>query len=389
MASSSDDERPASNVVRAPPSSGGLRPEELPSLFWDELPENLENNADMLAIQAIIDESTPEERASNFKDYGNRALKTGLQHRKKFYLREAVDQYNKGLDLACSDASLNSVLYANRAHVQLLLGNFRNTLQDSAAAVKLDGSNVKAHYRGAKAALALRQYAGCVELCRAGLEEEPGNKELQSLAQRAAAAEAEGAARKEAEQREWRAKRGPALQLAQAILKRGWKVGRPQFRLGEQKPYLDEKGLVHWPVLFFYPEAAMRQDIVQDFCEADSFRDHLDMMFGPEAPPLEWDEDGIYKRSSVELYYLSNAATQLSEGQLVEAMYGGWPDAQEDEPRRYGAGAAHWERVAESITLADLLALPDLVIPGIPVLFVLAKGTSFRERFLEGELPLL
>jgi hypothetical protein len=70
-------------------------------------------------------------------------------------------------------------------------------------------------------------------------------------------------------------------------------------------------------------------------------------------------------------------------------MYGGWPDAQEDEPRRYGAGAAHWERVAESSTLADLLALPDLVIPGIPVLFVLAKGTSFRERFLEGELPLL
>jgi hypothetical protein len=65
MASSSDDERP--NVVRALPSSGGLRPEEVPSLFWDELPENLENNADMLAIQAIIDESTPAERASNFK----------------------------------------------------------------------------------------------------------------------------------------------------------------------------------------------------------------------------------------------------------------------------------------------------------------------------------
>ena len=41
-------------------------------------------------------------------------------------------------------------------------------------------------------------------------------------------------------------------------------------------------------------------------------------MFGPEAPPLEWDEDGIYKRSNLELYYLSNAATQLSDGQLVE-----------------------------------------------------------------------
>jgi hypothetical protein len=28
---------------------------------------------------------------------------------------------------------------------------------------------------------------------------------------------------------------------------------------------------VHWPVLFFYPEAAMQHDAVDDVCEEDAF----------------------------------------------------------------------------------------------------------------------
>lgn len=35
---------------------------------------------------------------------------------------------------------------------------------------------------------------------------------------------------------------------------------------------MDEDGLVHWPALFFYPEAAMQHDVVDDVCEEDTFR---------------------------------------------------------------------------------------------------------------------
>lgn len=48
--------------------------------------------------------------------------------------------------------------------------------------------------------------------------------------------------------------RSPARVLAEAVLSRGWRVGRPQFTIGDRRPSLDEDGLVHWPVLFFYPE---------------------------------------------------------------------------------------------------------------------------------------
>ena len=41
------------------------------------------------------------------------------------------------------------------------------------------------------------------------------------------------------------------------------------------------------------------------------------------------------------------------------------------------------------MTLQEILQRSDLVIPGIPAFFVVAKGTDFRERFLSQEQALL
>ena len=36
-------------------------------LFWDELPEDAESDPNYAALLALAEESTPEERAANFK----------------------------------------------------------------------------------------------------------------------------------------------------------------------------------------------------------------------------------------------------------------------------------------------------------------------------------
>jgi hypothetical protein len=41
---------------------------------------------------------------------------------------------------------------------------------------------------------------------------------------------------------------------------------------GDRRPWVDEDGLVHWPALFFYPEASMQHDVVDDVCEEDTLR---------------------------------------------------------------------------------------------------------------------
>ena len=69
-------------------------------------------------------------------------------------------------------------------------------------------------------------------------------------------------------------------------------------------------------------------------------------------------------------------------------LYTGFGQGVEEEgPRMYGDKAAAWVRVPESTTLGQLLARPDYVVPGIPVIFVVARGTAYRERFLGGDVP--
>ena len=77
------------------------------------------------------------------QNQGNEALKTGLKHRKKFYFREAIAAYTKGINEKCGDSSIEATLLSNRAQVQLQLGNDRNALDDSLAALQLDADNLK------------------------------------------------------------------------------------------------------------------------------------------------------------------------------------------------------------------------------------------------------
>lgn len=147
--------------------------DNLPAAFWEEYPENVEENVDLAAINAILEESTPDERAETYKarvtfslsttghrdnpgrDFsrvdlstivqgqGNDALKRGLQLKKKFYLREAVNLYTKGLEMDCSMPELLSILLSNRAQAHLLLENYRSALDDSLEAVRINGGNLK------------------------------------------------------------------------------------------------------------------------------------------------------------------------------------------------------------------------------------------------------
>eukprot|EP00878_Enallax_costatus_P046596 GHUV01056798.1.p1 GENE.GHUV01056798.1~~GHUV01056798.1.p1 ORF type:complete len:139 (-),score=17.83 GHUV01056798.1:308-724(-) len=60
----------------------------------------------------------------------------------------------------------------------LVAGNWRSALQDSQSAHNLDPSNLKAIFRGARAALKLGEWDTCEQLLAAGLSIEPNAPEL-------------------------------------------------------------------------------------------------------------------------------------------------------------------------------------------------------------------
>lgn len=61
---------------------------------------------------------------------------------KKHY-SDAIDCYTRAINQKILNDSDTSVLYANRAHVNLLLGNYRRALTDAKESIKLCPTNVK------------------------------------------------------------------------------------------------------------------------------------------------------------------------------------------------------------------------------------------------------
>jgi hypothetical protein len=49
---------------------------------------------------------------------------------------------------------------------------------------------------------------------------------------------------------------------------------------------------------------------------------------------------------------------------------------------RFGRHASRWMPIEQAWTLHDLLSRPDYVIPGVPLVAAVARGSQFRDRFL-------
>jgi hypothetical protein len=71
----------------------------------------------------------------------------------------------------------------------------------------------------------------------------------------------------------------PFQKAAAYIMACGYRVTRPQFGLDAMgktaKPWLDDDGLLHFPVMLFYPEAHPYHDVIQDCSEEHAISDHL------------------------------------------------------------------------------------------------------------------
>lgn len=73
-----------------------------------------------------------------FQEKGNELVKKGKKH-----YPEAIDCYSRAVNQKALNDHDTSVLFSNRAHVNLLLGNYRRALTDSQDAIKLSPANVK------------------------------------------------------------------------------------------------------------------------------------------------------------------------------------------------------------------------------------------------------
>mmetsp|Transcript_9422 Transcript_9422/g.19490 ORF Transcript_9422/g.19490 Transcript_9422/m.19490 type:complete len:405 (-) Transcript_9422:310-1524(-) len=354
--------------------------EELPSLFWDSKIDDPEN-PDVLAMEALMDELTAEERADNYKNRGNDCMK---MPKNKYYVRNAVTFYTRALAEECGNKILESACLSNRAQAHILLGNNRKAFDDSWEAIQRNSDNIKAYFRGAKSGIEIKLFSEAASLCQAGLKCDPTNKDLQKLEEKAKA----GIKKQWEEAKKLKQVKREAQMMFDALKQRGVQMGTDIYGSEGVKPVVDEEGNVLWQVIFLYPET-MQSDVIQAASEESTLDDHLHAMFDPEvAPPLEWDSRREYTRDRLELYYQESAAPVLSDTALMQFLLRGTAadegTSEVEGAQNWGSIKPRWVKVDTSKTLLEIIAQEGHVLPAHPIFHVVSIGTEFHKLFLSG-----
>ncbi|ESP05161.1 hypothetical protein LOTGIDRAFT_102857, partial [Lottia gigantea] len=261
------------------------------------------------------------ERADNYRDDGNDNFK------KKRY-RIAIDNYTEGITSNSPDVTLNAVLYCNRAAAQFHLGNYRSAFHDCIFARKFKPDHYKAIIRGVKCCLEMKKYDDCIKWCDAALMMEPDDKDVLDWRSKADKLQKtlEKEIRKQAAQE--RKEEAEEKKLIELIQSKGIKIAgldklRSETKLSPlilanveshhpagAKVKVDENNILHWPVLFFYPENS-QTDFIEAFNETNTFADHIIAMFGIDSDPAAWDIDKKYKPESLEIYFENREEERL------------------------------------------------------------------------------
>ncbi|KAI3749577.1 hypothetical protein L2E82_20191 [Cichorium intybus] len=316
-------------------------------------PQTESELADLDAISAL-----KESAALELKEEGNKYVKMGKKH-----YSEAINCYTRAINQKALSDTETSLIFSNRAHVNLLLGNYGRALSDSEEAIKLSPTNLKAFYRAAKASLSLNKLVEARDFCEKGLNQNPDNVELKKLCELIDS--------KISERQQHEAQVSKALTAAKglvsAIEDRGLKIGKAMFQelTGLKKPILDKDHILHWPVLLLYAEV-MSSDFIEDFYNS---------------APLPWDKENVYTRDSIELYYEAGSGVCLSKKEIISNFLQGtvashletYGDDETDAVKSsskgmasVGEGGSKWVKVNERRTLHAVLREPKFVIPGIP-----------------------
>lgn len=190
--------------------------------------------------------------------------------------------------------------------------------------LKLNPTNVKAHYRSASALLALDKAHEAIDVCYRGLQIDPSNLALQKLSGKVQA-------RVKVKNEQDRKKRAEAVRLRRekATLYAAIKSRNINMRGTAKPPDMDgvdihltpdplsPKSTLVFPVILLYP-MHNQSDFIKVFAEKDPIIDHLTYIM-----PLPWDHKGEYNVETVDCYMDTVSGGLVKVGKkksLLEAL---------------------------------------------------------------------
>lgn len=267
-----------------------------------------------------------------------------------------------------------STCHSNLAAIYLARGKYIRVVEECGAALRAWGDNSKAAWRAAKAAIALGRASSALELAEIGsCAGEGGEDAAASFAPLVKEAREllrvqEGHA---AAARRLASERASSLAVVrEACRERGIQVGPPLFN-GMQRttarPYVDEEGALHWPVVVLYPGAG-QSDYVEDWVESGTLGELLGMVLPPP-----WDARGEYGVGGCDVFFKSNPCKPLP----LEVA---WSKAMEGEAPEESWGDVRWVLCPHEAPLVLPLMQPSYVVADLPVFYVVPRSSAFHAQ---------
>ena len=345
--------------------------QDFPLFSTGKLSDAAADNDDFAALQAMVDEETPENRAENFKDSGNECLQHGKTAR---WWDEAIEYYTRAIQCGSRDFPKVSIYFSNRAAVQILKKNWGHAIKDCVESLELDPNNVKAMYRAAKSHYELRRLPEALTFLRKAMAKAKTTQlvELERDIARQM--------RKERLKDEKRAKETEEvlenrLKREETLRERGYRFSDEDVYAVEDRMRIYNCGIVvesfdekrpneldvNMPVMVVYPQSR-QSDFVQQWSEQLFIRDMLEMLFRESEGTREWDVWQLYN-----LKNLSNMLVYVKTNDTFDTY-----EKQE------------WQQIKLSQTLSEALTCNrNYIIPVVPVFFVF--HVSFKETFFGKE----
>jgi tetratricopeptide (TPR) repeat protein len=294
-------------------------------------------NMALEALKAMAYEGTRAEMAENFRQQGNECARAKQWTDAKEFYDKAIaalkgpqnnpDPDAEGPDVipveldeeeeAKKEKAIGEAVYVNRALCNLEKKNYRSCIQDCAATLRVNPSNIKAFYRSGTACLALDKLKEAEWACDQGLALDAANAPLKTLKTKIITRKDYTAsvekARREREEKaaSERATLALALKARNYMTRSTDKAPDLEDATVKLENAMDPSSLLTLPVIILYPMHG-QSDFVKAFNEREKLDQHLEYIF-----PLPWDTQHEYSVDNVEAYMETSAGGLIKVGKKM------------------------------------------------------------------------
>lgn len=257
--------------------------------------DNEESN--ILMIKSLIMSENLIERVNYLKISGNKAYKLGSSR-----WNDAIIYYNQALELNCGDSTMESLIYSNRAQIQLAKKEYIYCLLDCRKSLELNPNHIKSYYRAAKASKALNKLKEAKSFCIKGLKQKHGNEKYYSLLEYLKK-DIKNASRKS--EKDQKNKKKTYKKIIKALALNICNLLNNLFKIESCyypcKIWINEKFNMFFPILLLYPEHG-QFDFIKSCEQHSRFADHLCQMFPPYVSSPQWDREKKYQTHNLLIY---------------------------------------------------------------------------------------